>query len=427
MEWRNLYPRLNRLTSFPGYFLICLNCASATIGILYLQDPFKEFFQYLPGLAAILYFVNRLAGIAYYKLKVSKNEIIGYLFILSTGVSLVGQSALGMDANDQNNVSSWSFTFAAWTYNVMYFFAGAACTQIKYEKSNILAIVFVLLVVIPLLNTLDGGLFVDYYKLKQITGDQNLSHLYISEWCVFLFISAYAFANRVFRPFVIIIALVCLFSLQGRSSTIFTFVAIVTFSFFVEGRKIFYTAIICIVIGIAAYFFLPIQDVLVEARGEAFDRMVLSGGEEDNSLTARSDILWFSIGHLPQSVLFGDPTFIALEARKMGSYIHNLLSMWQFFGLLPFLLIVVILIRSLLSLKSRIKQGGLTVMEEIAGMLLIYVTVSVVLSKSIIFYWLWFATGYWMLRYADAIQSSKRRRSSRSGRKKRRRKKSMSF
>jgi len=419
MNWRKLYPRVNRISTVLPYFLICTTCASATVGILYLQAPFEDFFQYLPAVAALLYFVARLAYVGYYNLTVTKNELLAYFFILCTAVALVGQAALNLDANDLNNRSSWEFTFNAWIYNILYLFAGAACTQAHYKKSNIFALALALLVVVPLLNTLDGGLFVDYYKLKQVTGNQNLSHLYISEWCVFLFFGAYAFSNKLLRPILLIVAVASLFAMQGRSSTLFTFFTLVSFTFLIEGKKIFYTAALCAVLAGVAFVFLPVADVFFDANDRALDRMTLSTGEDDNSLQGRSDILMFSIGHLPKSALFGDPTFIALKVGTMGSYIHNLLSMWQFFGVLPFLLMVVMLWKGLGLVRVKIKQGQLTVMDEIASMLLIYVVVSVVLAKSVIFYWLWFIVGYWMLKFNHSAEkngkhSGKRRKRSQS-------------
>ena len=146
--------------------------------------------------------------------------------------------------------------------------------------------------------------------------------------------------------------------------------------------------------------------------------MLLSEGE-DGSLNARGDLFIKSLEHLPKSILYGDPTYIAYEAGSMGSYIHNILSMWQFFGLLPFILILVIYARALLIMKNRMEKGDLTVMEEFACMILIYSSVSIVLSKSVVFYWMWFSAGYWMLLYSPLIKKDKKNKRRRRRRKRR--------
>jgi len=401
MNWRNLYPGLESLGRYPGYWLGCITTASATLGVLYFKSPYETYFQYLAAVASVLYFIGRLAFSVYYRVTLTTNEMIAYIFVFATAFALVGQYTQGMDVLDQDNISSFSYTSALWFFNVSYFFAAGACTRVDFKKSNIIAIAMVALVVYPLWTALEEGeLFLDYYKMRIATGNDNFSHLYIAEWCVFFFIGAYGFAKPLLRPFIIIIAFVCLFSLSGRSSTIFTTAALLIFSVISLGRKTILLFIGIAIITAIAYVYLPVEDVLFEADKKELEEMLFSGDELDDSFEARGEIFWFSIKHLPKAALFGDPTFLALEAKRMGSYIHNLLSMWQFFGVVPFVLMVVMLYKSLWIMKRRISEGNLSVMEEIACILLIYATISVIASKSVSFYWLWFAAGYWMLRYS---------------------------
>jgi len=350
-----------------------------------------------------------LGVVSAHKLVLTTNELLAFSFIGFTAVAIAGQSILAMDVVDQENVSSWSYTVSLWFFSVSYFFAGAACTHALYKKSNLVAVTMVLLVVVPLWFALEGTLFLDYYRMGQELGNPAFSHLYISEWCVFFFIGAYGFASPALRPVIVVVAVASLFSLQGRSSTVLTFATFFIYSFLIDGRKAIFTVSGVILLAAVAYFYLPIEDIVFSSDERRLDRMLLSDEEADSSLEGRADIFWFSLNHLPKSIPFGDPTFIAIKAHRMGSYIHNLLSMWQFFGLIPFLLMVVMLYRGLRMMWKKIKYGQLTVMEEIACMLLIYATISVALAKSINFYWLWFAVGYWMLKYSKDIPRQRSR------------------
>ena len=427
MNWRSASSAVRYLLNFPGCILVFLGCANATIGLLYIQKPIDLGAQYLPAVAAVAYFLSRMLFAFEKGLKISGNELLGYAFVISTAVSVAIQISLGLDATDSGGLSSLDYTVAMWSFNMLYFFAGAACIHTRYRKSNIVALILLLLVLVPFLAAPKELIFVQFYELKQILDSDRLTHLGISEWCVFLLIGAFAFSTDRVRPLVIIVTVVCLFGLQGRSSTLFTPFTMLLFWMLTGGKKAILLFAGLAILALVTLTFFPIFDSLLDADERALERMLLDA--DDGSLQGRQAILENSLQHLPASIPYGDPTYIAIEAGTMGSFIHNLLSMWQFFGLLPFLLIVIILIRGLLVMKTRLRRGNLSVMEEIGCMLLIYSSVSVVFSKSIVFYWLWFAAGYWSLQYSgskrkistrnDKPRSSRKRRSKRRSKSKR--------
>ncbi len=406
MNWRKLNTFGQYLLNFPGCILIFVNCASATIGLLYLQEPFDVGFQYLPGIAALAYFTSRSLYSLDYGVNISRNEVLAYLFVFSTAISVAVQISLGIDAIDSDGLSALDYTVAMWVFNMFHFFAGAACNRASYKKSDIVAIVLLLLVVIPYITAPKAGLFFDYWLLRQATGLENFTHLTISEWCVFFFVGAFAFASDKLRPIVIITSVICLFGMQGRSSTVFSLFTFLLFWLLTGKKKVVFTYICVGAVAVILLLLSPASEQLLSENDRALERMLLDS--EDSSLEARANIFWESLQYLPKMILYGDPSYIALEAGRMGSYIHNILSMWQFFGLAPFVLILILLTRSLLVMRNRLIKGNLSVMEEIACMLLIYASVSVVFSKSVVFYWLWFAVGYWMLQYAGKGMHSRK-------------------
>lgn len=417
MNWRKLFRYTHYVASIPPFYFVVITCASATIGILYRQNLFTFPFQYFPFYAGLLYFVGRIAFIRAESLAVSKNEMYGYAFVGSTGLALVIQSAMGMDFVDQSNQSSWDYTFAMWAFGIAFLFAGAACNQNRQGKSLLISLFLLALVVIPLFKATEGKLLLDYTQMRTNLGMDDFTHLAIAEWVVFLLIGSYAFANEKFRPLIVLISLFCLFSLQGRSSTFFTIIAFFVYGFIHEGRKHLVAVLVMTAIAALAYFFLPIEELIFDADQGSIERMTLSGEDADVSLQGRFEIIDVSINHLPQAALVGDPTFLAREAQSMGSYIHNLLSLWQFFGVVPFLIMIVVLIKSLRKMFTLAGSGRVSVMDEFASVLLIYSVISVIFSKSIVFYWIWFVVGYWMLDYSAGKRKRKRKRG-RSGRQK---------
>jgi len=418
MNQRKLSDFFQNILNFPGCWLVFIPCASATIGLLYLRTPFEVGVQYLPAVASMAYFISRSLFMLNNGLSLSKNEIIGYLFFFSVALSMGLQLFLEIDAIASDGRSALDFTLASWAFSNFYLFAGASCTRASYSKSNIVAIVLLLLVVVPFIAAPKQAIFIDYWQLRQETGKNDLTHLIIAEWCVFLIIGSFAFAKNTLRPIIIVAAAIVLFGLQGRSSTVFTLFSLLSFWMLTGGKKV-----VLIYAGIAieaavAVTTLPISDLMLGANDKALDRMLLDS--EDNSLEGRTEGLKNSIEHLPNSILFGDPTYIAIEAGGMGSYIHNILSMWQFFGLLPFLLVLYALYRSVMAMRARLRKGNLSVMEEMGCMLLIYAIVGALLSKSILSHWLWFSVGYWMFQYSkparqqrsNEVKKRKRRRRS---------------
>lgn len=419
LDWKRLYVQTDKFSRSQGYIAICIICAVSTIGLLYIQEQINFPTQYLATYAAALYFVGRLAFALRYRLTIGRDEGILLSLIILMIVSLTMQSVMGLDFIDQNGVSSHDYTLSMWAFAMFYLFAGASCNRAKHSKSLVVALVLMGLALIPIVKAADGGLLLMYWQIGINLGIEGFSHLNIAEWVVFLLIGAYAFAKPLLRPVIVVLALYCLFALQGRSSTFFTIVTFIVFGLLTQGKKSLYTWVGIAVVAAAAYAFLPIEQLFYEADEKSIERMLLSQDEEDGSLAGRSEVLGLSLGLLPKAAAFGDPTILAREMQQMGSYIHNILSMWQFFGLIPFLLLVYVIFISLIKMYKTIASKQYSVMDEMAALLLIYSTISVIAAKSIVFYWIWFSIGYWMLSYSYETHGKKkskgkRRRRSRS-------------
>ena len=418
LNWGWLYEKTDSFIKWQGYPAICIISGVSTVALLYVQQQTDLPVQYLALYAAVLYFVGRIAFAVRYKLTFSKNELLLFALVASTVVSLALQFAFGVDFADQDGVSSQSYTIAMWAFSMFYLFAGAACSRALYEKSTIISLILLGLVLVPILKAADGNLLLDYTGLRYALGMDGFTHLSIAEWVVFLLMGSYAFSKPVMRPLVIVVAVYCLFALQGRSSTAFTILTFIVFGLLNEGKRSLYTWAGIALVAFAAYLVLPIEEMFFDANQGSVDRMLLSQEGEDGSLAGRAEVMGIAMSSLPSQALYGNPAFLAKELHQMGSYIHNILSMWQFFGALPFFLMVAILVRSLIKMYRKVQDKSLSVMDEMASLLLIYSSVSVLLSKSIVFYWVWFSMGYWMLSYSyethGVSNRSKKKRRSRS-------------
>ncbi len=71
---------------------------------------------------------------------------------------------------------------------------------------------------------------------------------------------------------------------------------------------------------------------------------ILTDLEGDASQQARNALLHVGLKRTLESPILGDYGGVIHEFGNLGSYIHNILSYWQTYGLLPFILAVLFFI-----------------------------------------------------------------------------------
>ena len=273
---------------------------------------------------------------------------------------------------------------------------GAPIQGLKRERSIVLLICIMGFLSFSVFSNLNGGIFVSYAKLSEgRSNDSELNHLVVGEAALFLLLLAYAFAPYGWRLLTFSLSIALLFSLGGRSAFFSYFLAIGLHHYLVvpAARKWSHLiAVFAVFLASASiYLFLDLGD-------DAVARMLFSQGlSEDGSVVERQAVLAGGFKALPSQILIGDPAFLIRTFRSMGTYIHNILSAWQFFGMLPFLLFVSALVWvGLHVVKNRKKMHG--PIDDFGILIFLCSAISILTAKFIGFQMFWFALGFWLFR-----------------------------
>jgi len=165
------------------------------------------------------------------------------------------------------------------------------------------------------------------------------------------------------------------------------------------------------IVGIISFSFLryTIDTGVIDVESQAIrDILFLDGFGEDASFNARVQLYNEALPHLQATGYF-------------GTYIHNLLSAWQFFGFFVFLGIALALLYCLHRAMTTLKHNPTTT-DVFGAFMVIYVIISMIVGKSVMYNLLWFVLGFWMLKPAllagksSAKRMRKRRRRRTQGR-----------
>jgi hypothetical protein len=143
--------------------------------------------------------------------------------------------------------------------------------------------------------------------------------------------------------------------------------------------------------------FVGIVDILTKTGGYFFSRMLLLKGiDSDTSAVGRNTVLLIGLSLFEKQILFGNTALLITEMGNIA-YIHNILSAWQFFGFLPFLMIIMMLIYSACKCIKVLKNRVMIKDPFVDFMLMftIYALISVLAVKVCFFVPFWLVIGYW--------------------------------
>lgn len=309
-------------------------------------------------------------------------------------IVLVAQHAFLFDFYDANGRSALGFSWLTGTYAITWGLIGLSLSAVRFTSSNLCALAIMSGVALLVLPNMASG-YVNLTALREDTGIENLSHLWISENIVVLFFLSYALASNYLLRFLLLAAVaVFLVGMLGRSSLFFALAAVAFYEvIFSPGR-----VPAKIIIGVAV-FFLSIF-VLLGMReyfdDPMLDKVLFKGGlQADASYGARSEILRLGLSYLDKQLWIGDPTILANEIGSVGAYIHNLLSAWQLYGFPFFVFLILFILCALFKmLYFRFSVGDEPILI-LGALLLIYSVMSVLAAKHAGFWILWLSLGLW--------------------------------
>lgn len=309
---------------------------------------------------------------------------------------LLAQRAFLFDRYDLSGRSAIGAATLAGTYAVTWGLIGLSVSGSRLVKSDICAVLVMVGIGLVVLPNLAGG-YVNLVALREETGIENLSHLWVSENIVFLFFLSYGLARSYLVKLALLVAVtVFLVAMLGRSSLFFTLAAVCVYELaFGDARGGARKAMIgvgfallgfAVMLGMQWYYSEPILQKLFFKDGLAADA----------SFEARSQLLSLGLFHLRDQLWIGNPTILATEMGSVGAYIHNILSVWQIFGLFAFILLLLLVFVAVFRMFDLMRNARGSALFDVGAMLMIYSVLSVFTTKHGAFWCLWFAVGFWL-------------------------------
>lgn len=304
-----------------------------------------------------------------------------------TTVSIIGQLTSTTTVIDNTGRDTHAYLTQSWYSSVIWTLVGASAAIQRQNRSPTALIAPAVILIATVLATTNYGLFIQYDKLT--TNNLNdANHILFSENAIITLFIAYAATPNRFKAVAFIGALYIIFAGGGRSSL---FIGIVAFLFYESllGSKTLSITYTIILIG-ASLFILNVDD------SDLIKRMLFTDGlTTDDSFVGRIDQLEQGLGQLSEQALWGNVTLIATQTGNIGNYIHNILSAWQFYGLAGFILCLTNAYRSNAKMYLTCKQESASFNDSAFALILIYATISIILTKVVAFGTFWLALGYW--------------------------------
>ena len=321
--------------------------------------------------------------------------------VLATCVgALLLQAVVQPDYTDNDGRSVRAFASSTMVANCLWMFAGMGMSPYLIRRSNVLTAILLAACLAVVIPNLGEAMLIAYSDLAE-SGLEGVNHLMVAEMLLLVSFFAYSVSGPVLRPLAMAVAAFLLFAGGGRSSFYFGLGIMGMLEMFGSGRTGKFTIAIgaVLVLGAAAYVGVDSGDSLVQ-------HMLFSEGVGgDESYSERGQFLKDGLEMLPEQIAFGNPGLFARMHRTVGAYIHNILSVWQFFGLVPFLLLVALLLRLAFKVRRYVRNID-DPMTRFGILCFAYAFVGILFSKFVGFPFLWFAIGFWCVRASNSPQAN---------------------
>jgi len=345
--------------------------------------------------ASTVYFIYRMHQMLQTKKGITQSELTGLILIALSFGAMALQFLNLQEYAGSDGVAILQNARTNWVISMLWLFAGGAAALFNAKESPTLAIVVLLLTGFAFIGGLDEQLRVSYYDIKELGVVERISHLSMEKHVMFLLILAYCLSPKT-KWLVAVAGIAMLFTMGGRTSLTVFIVCVIAMNI---GRKSIKNFAILGIIGVMVFFSLryAIENHIVDIDNPQVASMLfIDGIEEDSSFLARKMLLETSLQYLDDQFLYGDPTIIPQTFGGSGNYIHNILSVWQYYGFFVFICVSLIL---LFSLRRMVVLKAMNPTPKIlfGSFFLMYVSISMILSKSAGWDLLWFTLGFWTL------------------------------
>lgn len=287
-----------------------------------------------------------------------------------------------------NNIVSFSQGIIAWL------FIGAGF-YFSFQKTKIV-FYFLFFIFLSFIFSIKGIGVINHGNLMT-QGGAFYTHLISSTYIFYIIFLCHIFLKNPFNYAFFIFSCLLLYMTGGRADLFIYILTIFIFGIFFKKNKNYFRFIFSVIFSIVLFIlFINISDY--DFLGENLNRLIslIFLESNDTSYLERNEFLHDSLFDLKNYIFIGDPNYLIFKYNDLGKYIHNLLSLWQFYGFLFFFFIIFTLILIIKKIKRDISGEN----YSFGVLIFIFSLISVILAKSAFYYPFWFSVGYMLMFFS---------------------------
>lgn len=328
-------------------------------------------------------FLMRISGRGSFLQKDNELVIPSLFFALAILVILFGDKKLGSYAAMDTNITQLNLFYMGGS--VLAYIVGYSLLGLGRFKSLII-VGFILLVINVLVNVDKTTMTLN---LKTDIKEKEGIYLMLGDtFGLWALLACVVVTHRLGRATLVVISLICIAFLNSRTS-LYAFITAIPFVYRLRFGR---TAVVIVIILAGLLSFAPLLETQDGLIGRMFGS-VISG--EDSSLNSR--MIQFDVGitSLADHWFLGDYGGQIRDFGDFGAYLHNILSYWSQFGLIPFLLIISLWVKATLRAKSCIAsdEAWADPDQRFFVAALVFFVVEVFASRSYVYFMAWLALG----------------------------------
>lgn len=391
-----------------GLFMLLSYASYNVLNILFFHNAISTLYFLLA--ISFSYFILRVVVETNRRSGITQGEFLSLLLLFFIVVTVITQNIAHKTHISVDGVSSVDNITTITRISIMWFFIGGACSFFKFDESRYLALFISLSVAILMFAATGDQAAISFSEIAVSSGVERVSHLTLEKHVILLLVFSYAIAGN-FRFLVLGLGVFGLFFMGGRTALFVFLMAAILMNF--RGQFFRNTLITVVFVGLgAALFWFTVATGGIDLQDSAVrDILFLDGLEEDNSFSARRNLFMDSLPLLADQFWIGNYSLVSERHGSFSAYSHNLLSAWQFYGFFIFCFLILALWYSTrrMFVFSRSSDSPVNIF---GSFMLVYVLLSVLLSKYVGWNLLWFALGFWMLRVPEQQKSRRKRKRS---------------
>jgi len=266
------------------------------------------------------------------------------------------------------------------------------CSDSKLIKISY-AVIIIFLIFNIIYNGRNYGGLLNKLNILPLNSGKGYNYLSLGESFAFFTLLFYAFANEKYKSFIMFMGLVFLYAINSRAS-FYTYILVFLIIGFYKMRN-YWKVLFFLFIVFALIFNLFIDDynltknVLEMTNYDSIRMFRVFNPEKDTSWEARKEIFEVEIEELKKHWFTGN--FLGELRSGHGRYIHNWLSFWSAYGVIPFCVFVYItsflFIKTYLLWKKNKSNSLLTFIFAYS----MYTIICIIVARSYTFNEIWFS------------------------------------